>query len=161
MTTSYVRSLYARITSSTPCFFISSLSSASGFTGIPLGYNEPESSGGYVLHSIPGICVAVKATTSKASLFLKQTLKLWKSRPAAPIMITFLLFIAVHPCAPSHYETYSHYQLLERLIKINGGRVKKVLHSEFNPSLCKKAETIRNQAHFLTLRWPQPKHMKS
>src|SRR5215216_3519664 len=35
-----------------------------------------------------GICVAVKATTSTSSWPRKTTLKLWKSRPAAPTMRT-------------------------------------------------------------------------
>src|SRR4029079_1491805 len=37
---------------------------------------------------MPGICVAVKATTSVDGSFRKTTLKSWKSRPAAPMMTT-------------------------------------------------------------------------
>src|SRR6267143_2922134 len=37
---------------------------------------------------MPGICVAVNATTSYAGSSRKTTLKLWKSRPAAPRMMT-------------------------------------------------------------------------
>src|SRR4030067_3286108 len=33
---------------------------------------------------MPGICAAVTATTSYSGRRLKKTLKLWKSRPAAP-----------------------------------------------------------------------------
>src|ERR687892_917280 len=41
--------------------------------------------------SMPGICVAVKATTSLAGSSRYRTLKLWKSRPAAPMIRTLLL----------------------------------------------------------------------
>src|SRR5689334_710561 len=37
--------------------------------------------------AMPGICVAVKATTSVFGSPRKATLKLWKSRPPAPMMI--------------------------------------------------------------------------
>src|SRR5919198_892104 len=40
-----------------------------------------------------GICVAVKATTSTSVRSRKRTLKLWKSRPAAPAITTRLLGI--------------------------------------------------------------------
>jgi hypothetical protein len=71
------------------CFLISSGSLFSGYIGIPFGYNLPASSGGYILSSIPGICSAVKAITWKSLLSRKNTLKLWKSLPAAPMIITF------------------------------------------------------------------------
>src|SRR3989304_3837222 len=41
-----------------------------------------------------GIWGAVKATTSEALLSRKNVLKLWKSRPAAPIMRIFVLVIS-------------------------------------------------------------------
>src|SRR5512135_3385859 len=37
---------------------------------------------------MPGICVAVKATTCVSGSWRKATLKLWKSRPPAPMMMT-------------------------------------------------------------------------
>src|SRR5439155_18075551 len=43
---------------------------------------------GYVRSSMNGICVAVNATTSTSSRSRYTTLKLWKSRPAAPMMRT-------------------------------------------------------------------------
>src|SRR5512132_2753758 len=42
---------------------------------------------------MPGICVAVKATTSKLGSSRKATLKLWKSRPPAPMMITLRIAV--------------------------------------------------------------------
>src|SRR3990170_7171380 len=39
---------------------------------------------------MPGICAAVKATTSQPGSSRKATLKLWKSRPAAPMISTRL-----------------------------------------------------------------------
>ena len=66
-------------------------SSLSGYIGMPSGYRSPASSGGYLLFSMKGIWVAVKATTSYSGLFLKKTLKLWKSLPAAPMITTRLL----------------------------------------------------------------------
>src|SRR3989441_3710410 len=63
-------------------------SSSSGKIGIPSGWSFPAREVGYFRVAIPGICVAVKATTSYAGLSRKYTLKLWKSRPPAPRMMT-------------------------------------------------------------------------
>src|SRR3972149_3659651 len=62
--------------------------SSSSKMGIPSGYRVPARDAGYLRPMIPGICVAVNATTSYASSSRKTTLKLWKSRPAAPRRIT-------------------------------------------------------------------------
>src|SRR5687768_1688620 len=45
-----------------------------------------------------GICVAVNATTSIPSTPRKATLKLWKSRPAAPAITTRLLVMERSLC---------------------------------------------------------------
>ena len=74
-------------------FFISSARRSSGYMGMPSGYPGPESSAGYRRSSMNGIWVAVKQTTRYSGLDLKQVLKLWKSRPAAPIMMMFFCFI--------------------------------------------------------------------
>src|SRR2546425_13255452 len=63
-------------------------SSSSGKIGIPSGWSFPAREVGYFRVAMPGICVAVKATTSYAGLSRKYTLKLWKSRPAAPRIMT-------------------------------------------------------------------------
>src|SRR3989338_10698100 len=44
---------------------------------------------------MPGICAAVKATTSQSGRSLKQTLKLWKSRPAAPRINTLCAVMTI------------------------------------------------------------------
>src|SRR5512133_687026 len=76
------------MTSSTSCSRMSCVSSSSGRIGTPSGYRGPASDGGYVRSSIPGICVAVNATTSVSASSRNATLKLWKSRPPAPMMMT-------------------------------------------------------------------------
>ena len=64
-----------------------------------LGYSLPASSAGYLRPSMYGIWVAVNATTSYGSLSRKKVLKLWKSRPAAPMMKTFVR----RPCPLLHW----------------------------------------------------------
>ena len=56
---------------------------------MPSGYSGPASEGGYRRWSMPGICAAVNATTCVSASSLKTTLKSWKSRPPAPITMTF------------------------------------------------------------------------
>src|SRR5664279_2899735 len=51
---------------------------------------------------MPGIWVAVKATTSTSGSPRKTTLKSWKSRPAAPMIKTRLRFICWPPGSPDH-----------------------------------------------------------
>src|SRR5512132_2822832 len=46
---------------------------------------------------MPGICVAVKATTSVSGSLRKTTLKLWKSRPPAPMMMTRFMTSPLNP----------------------------------------------------------------
>ncbi len=57
---------------------------------MPSGYSLPASTAGYLRSVMYGICVAVKATTSYSSLSRKNVLKLWKSRPAAPMINTLV-----------------------------------------------------------------------
>ena len=57
---------------------------------MPFGYSLPARTAGYLRSLMYGICVAVKATTSYFSLSRKYVLKLWKSRPAAPMIRTFV-----------------------------------------------------------------------
>src|SRR3990170_1570918 len=74
--------------------------SSSSKMGIPSGYRVPARDAGYLRPMIPGICVAVNATTSYASSSRKTTLKLWKSRPAAPRMITLVRSVVAPPRNP-------------------------------------------------------------
>src|SRR5512144_679238 len=55
---------------------------------MPAGYREPASAAGYVRSLMYGIWVAVNATTSVSGSSRKTTVKLWKSRPAAPMIST-------------------------------------------------------------------------
>ena len=59
-----------------PCFAISRGRSSSGKIGMPSGYSGPAREAGYLRPSIPGICVAVNATTRNDASFRKMTLKL-------------------------------------------------------------------------------------
>src|SRR5207247_3297660 len=65
-------------------------SSSSGKMGIPSGYEGPARDAGNLRDSMPGICVAVNAWTRTAGSSLNRTRKLKKSRPAAPMIRTFL-----------------------------------------------------------------------
>src|SRR2546423_652203 len=67
---------------------MSVVSSDSRWIGIPSGYRSPARAAGYVRFSMKGIWVAVKATTSTSGSSRYTVLKLWKSRPAAPMMST-------------------------------------------------------------------------
>jgi len=58
--------------------------------GIPFGYCFPANFAGYFRPAMSGICVAVNATTWNAELLRYTMLKLWKSRPAAPIMMVLI-----------------------------------------------------------------------
>src|SRR5581483_2483856 len=70
---------------------------------------------------MPGICAAVNATTSEAGSSRKATLKLWKSRPAAPMMSTrFLLPAFGTPCLLT--SSASLPEALLQMLREPGGR---------------------------------------
>src|SRR3990170_7621702 len=67
---------------------------------MPSGYSSPANDGGYLRPTMPGIWAAVNATTSYSPWSRNTTLKLWKSRPAAPRMITFFRPMSTAPRRP-------------------------------------------------------------